>query len=267
MSILLRILEPEMKAPLAAAGLIRYADFVGCAGGEVVHQSGTTCTRRLTVRTASGDDVLYLKAYRYDGKAVPFRLTSSKPLREARNYRLLREQCGIDVPDVVALGSRRRGPLMTDGFVVTRAVPDCQPLDAFAAGRPNLRLDGLRDKLCRDVMERTAEAVARMHTARVYHIDLQWRNMLVSLTNPEEPRVYLLDCARGGRRRHPWRCEHGRLRDLSSLYKEARVRLSPRQQIWWLRRYLDVRKLTEVHRLMMGSILLDRAIKDHEESA
>ncbi len=256
-----------MKAPLAAAGLICYADFVGNAQGELIHRSGTTCTRRLVVRTASSDDVLYLKTYRYDGKAVPFRMTSSKPLREARNYQLLRERCRIDVPDVVALGSRRRGPLMVDGFLVTRAVPASQPLDAFAAARPNLRADGLADRLCRVVMQRSAEMIARMHAAQVYHIDLQWRNMLVSLKNPEEPRVYLLDCARGGRRRHPWRCEHGRLRDLSSLYKEARARLSPRQQVWWLRHYLNVRKLTEVHRLMMESIRLDRAIKDHEESA
>lgn len=267
MSIVLRILEPDMKGPLSSAGLDHYLDFVGCSIGELVHESGTTRTRRISVGTSRGDEVLFLKTYRYQDKAIPLRMTRSKSVREANNYRLMRERCGIDVPDVVAFGSRRFGLMMCDGFLLTRAVPSAEQLDLFAAARWPLRDSSTGDALRRYLLRHTADLISRMHASHVYHVDLQWRNLLVSTGDSAQPRVFVLDCSRGGRRVHPWRREHGRLRDLSSLYKEARTRITPRQQIWWLRRYLGVHKLSDLHRTMIRSIVLDRSIKDHEESA
>lgn len=247
---------------LRSAGLCAYEDFVRCQDSELVHESNTTTTRRLELPATQRDGRCYLKVYRYADKALPLRLTRSKPLREARNYASLREKCRIDVPDVIAVGSRRRGGILQDGFILTRGIFNAGTLDSFVDlhgdDRPALRCH---------LITATAGIVARMHAAHFYHIDLQWRNLLVSDDGTDRPRVFVLDCVRGGRRIHPLMRAHGRLRDLSSLHKDARVRLSRTEQVRWLRRYLGVRKLSEIHRAMIRSIVQDRELKDREEPA
>ncbi len=115
----------------------------------------------------------------------------------------------------------------------------------------------------RHLLETTADLVARMHAAGFFHIDLQWRNLLVSEDGSRRPRVYVIDSVRGGPRR--WRPfqMHGRLRDLSSLYKLARSQVPVREQVGWLWRYLGVRRLRHEHRVMIQTILCDRRIKDN----
>lgn len=115
----------------------------------------------------------------------------------------------------------------------------------------------------RHLLETTADLVSRMHAAGFFHIDLQWRNMLVSEDGARCPRVFVIDSARGGLRRSRLFQMHGRLRDLSSLYKLARFRVPVREQVGWLRRYLGVHRLQHEHRMMIQTILCDRRIKDN----
>lgn len=266
MGITLRILDLNLEQPLNAAGLRCYRDFIDCTIGEAIHESAMTRTRRLAVPVGHGTEYLYLKTYRYRDRPLRLRLAASKPLREAANYAALRSIPGMRVPDVIAVGSRRRGALLQDGFVLTRAVPHARQLDEYVAAVWPLALEARRAPARCLLLSRLADIVANMHRANFYHIDLQWRNLLVCDDGSNRPHVYVLDCVRGGRLLHPVRRAHGRLRDLSSLYKDARHRLTQRELVKWLHLYFGVRKLKPIHRAMAHAIMLDRAIKDHEES-
>ena len=248
------IFEPRLAAPLADAGLRRYDDFLDCRFGEPVHVSSTTSTSRIAI----DGGVFFLKAYRFRTRRPrPFR--RHKALREARNYRRMRS-LDLNVPAVAAVGARARFAAPIDGFILTQEVPAARSADEYFAahwGRPASTYDPRR----RLLLDESADMIANMHAAHFYHVDLQWRNILIS---DESGRAdpFLIDCARGGFRIHPLTRAHGRLRDLSSLYKEARIHLSRTESARWLRRYFRVRRFTIVHRAIIHAIVRDRALKD-----
>jgi len=281
----LTILDASMRPLLDSQGFRRYEDFVDATRGEVVGRSSTSQTRRIELGGASGGEsgvsgtprreVLFLKVYRYAGKTRRLGLWPDKGTVETRNYRILRQCCGIDVPDVIAHGSRRSRGYLLDAFILTRAIPHARPLEEFLQPRQDQGRVGSnhpedaaaveRDSLRSYLLCQTAEMVARMHSAGFYHIDLQWRNILVSDDHSRRPRIFVIDSARGSRRHWKVFRAHGRLRDLSSLYKKARMRLTAREQIGWLRRYLGVRRLGREHHAMIRTILDDRRIKDRQD--
>jgi hypothetical protein len=261
------IIIDSLLAPiLESAGLRRYEDFVGAKRGELVAHSRTTETRRLTLNHRGAARMFYLKLHRYGSERRRPWFTRDKASLEAENYRLLRDHCGIATPEVVAFGSRRHGPWLQDAFILTLAVADANadavPLDDYVRRRC---LGGTSEVLARrrQLLARTADLVAAMHAAGFIHLDLQWRNVLVQEADPGAPRIYLLDCPRGGCRPSSLRLWHGRLRDLSSLYKLARTLLSRAEQIRWLRRYLGVRRLGPIDRVLVQAILYDRGVKDN----
>jgi hypothetical protein len=248
----LNIVESVLYDALKAAGLSAYNDFLCCEQGRLVHETGTTRTRHITFPVYGETEEFFLKAYRYE---PPAWLTLDKARREALNYVTLRDRCGVKVPDVIAFGSRRRFGRLVDAFILTRAIPHAIPLDRVAAADALLR---------RHLLDCTSSMVSRMHAAGFCHIDLQWRNLLVSNNGSQTPDVFVIDSARGRLRGWPVRREQGRLRDLSSLYKEAQRRLTPREQLRWLRAYLGVMRFAHEHRALIRTILYDRAAKDHE---
>lgn len=255
------IVETSMRQTLATAGLAAYADVLDCRLGQIVHESGTTQTRRIKIDGPDRQETLFLKTYRY---RPPAWCTRDKPTREASNYAVLRDRCRANVPDVIAFGSRRRFGRLCDAFILTRAVPRAVALDQLAESlwpEPRAAVD---DPLRRHLLADTSAMVARMHAAGFCHIDLQWRNLLVSDDDTDAPNVYVIDSSRGSLRRWAVRHEHGRLRDLSSLYKDARRRMTPREQLRWLRTYFGVMRFESQHRALIQTIRYDRTIKDHE---
>ncbi|MFH1419195.1 MAG: lipopolysaccharide kinase InaA family protein [Planctomycetota bacterium] len=303
--------EPEMEQVLKAAGLRQYGDYVACKLGKVVGQSGTTLTKRIRLATSSGHGVYFLKVYRYSGRGWRHRSAvgpwrrHDKGFTEARNYRILREHCGLLVPDVVCHGCRRRWYGVVDAFILTRGVPGAIPLDELAANRWPDAHKAFEDPARRHLLRSTARIVSRMHAAGFYHVDLQWRNLLVANDERPHPAVYVIDSTRGGLRRCGIYRAHGQLRDLSSLCKQARVSMTRTEQLRWLRDYLGaeasrrndmtecaawpaarlavwridrlryscatpekpVTKCSSTVRAMIRTILLDRSIKDNDVSA
>jgi len=259
----LTILDPRMRSALEACGLRRYEDYISRQLGEVVGRTGTTETRRIVLNDASRGETFYVKTYRYEDGRRRRRLARDKGRLEARNYRILRQQCRVNVPDVVSHGSRRRGWRLLDAFIMTRGVTNATPLDEYVRRRwPNGGI--ITDALQRYLLEETADLVSRMHAAGFFHIDLQWRNLLVSDDGSDRPPIYVIDSARGASRRWGVYQMHGRLRDLSSLYKLAQWWVSRREQIRWLRRYLGVQRLSACqHHALVQAILHDRSIKDN----
>jgi len=263
MAIRLIMLDPAAADLLRAVGLLQYHDFVSDTVGRMVHETGTTRTRRITLPTDGSQADLYLKVHRYAGGHRRSAWRRDKAAIEARNYAYLGARCRVDVPDVIAHGRRTRAGWLVDSFILTRAVPGAEPLDRFAAKTwPDPRAKGLVD-LRRSLLEQSARMISRMHAAGFYHVDLQWRNLLVARVPGAAPRFYVIDSTRGGPRRLAVFRRHGQLRDLSSLAKEAARRLSRCEQVRWLRSYLGTPRLGDAGRRMIEAIVRDRHSKDH----
>lgn len=261
----LKFVEPEMRPALEACGLRDYAAYVSCALGTLVGRSSTTETRRIDLGPKHGSGAVYLKAYRYGRGRRLSGFLRAKSWIEARNYRILRDRCDVRVPDVICLGSRRQGSRRVDAFIMTRGVRGARSLDAYAADRWPGAGASRDDAVRRSLLASTADLVSRMHAPGFFHVDLQWRNLLVAEDESGRLDVYVIDSARGGLRRWGVHRAHGRLRDLSGLFKLARRRLSRREQVEWLRRYLGVSKLSaREHHALVTSLLQDRGVKDSE---
>jgi tRNA A-37 threonylcarbamoyl transferase component Bud32 len=227
-----------------------------------VARSNTTTTRRVELGADGLHARFFLKVYHHEGPGRRRRLLRDKCAREARNYRLLHERCAVGVPEVVAHGARRRGLHVLESFIMTRAIDGAMSLEQLNVPRLATSPGPCGAAMRRKLLAITAALVARMHAAGFYHIDLQWRNLLVASSANEEPRIFVLDCVRGGLRRTALGRAHGRVRDLSSLHKDARHRLSRTEQLRWLRTYLGIRRMGPEEKALIQAIVHDRRIKD-----
>ncbi len=271
MNIRLSILASELHDDLVRAGLRAYEDFVDSARGQGVSNRGSAATRCLTIETSGGPMELFIKVYRRSRSLLGAFFTRDRCIVEARNYADLRDLCGALVPQVVAHGCRRRFGVFRDGFIATRGVPGATPLDvwldrrAHDAGSPSHAITQ-RAFERRRVIRLSAALVARMHEASFFHVDMQLRNLLVVEGAADGPALYVLDSSRGGVRRWGVSRAYWRVRDLSSLYKGARSRLT-RIEMWrWFCRYLGVRRPDGMHREMVRTIAVDRRLKDNGQS-
>lgn len=259
----LTFVDGSAQASFDAIGLVRYEDFIGFEAGAIVGESGTTQTRRFAIASASAGNVLYLKKYRYRGVRRRHRFRVDKAALEARNYSTLRRRCGVAAPEVVVHGSRRHGWRLLDAIIVTREVAQAVSMEDLFERRWPRADRAVGDPARAALLDEAARVVGRMHRTGFYHIDLQWRNLLVSRVDSAGVSICVCDSPRGGLRR--WRPHrmHGALRDLSSLHKEARRRMTRTEQMRWLNDYLRASGLRADRRVLVWTIILDRVIKDH----
>jgi len=255
--------DPADARHWASLGFADYADFAGWDGGAVVARSASSCTRSLTIREGNREAAFFIKRYNYQGRRRRLAFQRDKAATEAANYAYLCDVCHVDVPDVICHGSRRSIWRHHDSFILTRGVPDALPADAFAAMEWPVPADAARDPRRGALIARSAGLVRRMHDAAFYHVDLQWRNMLVSSAPGESERIYIIDSSRGGVRRSPLMRAHGRLRDLSSLAKEAMIRLTRSERLRWLHCYLATTRFCDADRDLIHAIERDRVLKDN----
>lgn len=250
---------PECRPTLIATGLVCYRDFVDCEIGEVVAQTGTSITRRLALVHSPDPLRAYLKQYRYIGSRWRHRFRRHKGAVEARNYQLMRERARVPVPDVIAIGRRCAGVRLLDAFILTREIGGASNLEDWWSMR--LAAQGVPVALRRELIGEVLELVVRMHRVGFFHVDLQWRNLLIR-ESPDGPRLFVLDSSRGGLRRSPWMRWHARMRDLSSLEKTARRFLSRADRFRFVCDYLRETGCRESPRRLITRILADRRRKD-----
>jgi len=253
--------DPRWQQALAACGLQEYDDLIAPRDGELVWERSTTQTFRVHADdpTSGRPASLYLKRYVYPDRRWRFLLRRDKPAIERQNYELIREHVGPVVPEVIATGRRRRWGMLHDAFILTAELAGCVQLDDYArshwGARPRPEERARQDHLIRT----TAELVGRMHAAHFYHIDLQWRNILVRFDTSHRGEAFFLDAPRGGRRWWCLRRRHGRLRDLSSLDKLARIYLTRTQRLRWFVHYTGRRRPDRADRRLIATVLADRA--------
>jgi len=239
------------KASAPAAGLGTYERLAEYTG-DVFSETSTTRVYRLNPNPDRWPGGVFLKRFFYPS---PWRffLRPAKPYVEARNYQFLRE-LGLNVPDVLAFGQRRRYGGLIDAVIVTAGIVDARSLETYFSGDP----PGLSPEELMEVLDQMARIVATMHQANFFHIDLQWRNILIQRPpagGSRDIRVYLIDCPRGGRRVLPFRSWNGRLHDLAGLEKLAGLYLSPKERVKWFKQYTGVRKLSWQDRRLIQSII------------
>jgi len=202
--------------------------------------------KRVQVPAPGGVIDAFFKLYHHQQSGWAFWFRPSKARCEFENYAVF-ERLGIPSAERIAWGEERNFfGLLRRAFILTRAVPQATELDKFMDTKPP---PAQRHRLAREL----AGLVRRLHEARFYHNDLVWRNILVSLEQPDAPRLFLIDCPRGffartGRERE-------RLRDLASLDKAA-VKLASRpERLRFLLAYLGKEKLDDEARALARACL------------
>jgi tRNA A-37 threonylcarbamoyl transferase component Bud32 len=197
-------------------------------------------TVTVTPRSMDGRSV-YCKLYEYRAPSWRFWLRRSKARCEFENYAAF-EQIGIPTARRVACGEVRDGiGRLCRAFVITEAIPRAWTLpdfvEEYCPKRDTTDSRQLRDELCRQL----AVLVQRIHDAGFYHHDLVWRNILVTWAPPDSPKIWWIDCPRGGFSR-----QHRRqIKDLASLDKMAAKHCTRTERMLFLKTYGGGRELAE----------------------
>jgi tRNA A-37 threonylcarbamoyl transferase component Bud32 len=191
---------------------------------------GKMLVQRVTLPTPDGEIPAFFKLYHHARSGWSFWMRASKARREFENYATF-ERLGVPAAERIACGEERDWTgRLNRAFIITRALPASE-LDAFFRATP-------RSVHRRQILAELAGMVRRLHSAGFFHHDLVARNVLVSQETPEhEPRLFLIDCPRGGFASVGK--ERKRLRDLASLDKKGSQLCSRAERLRFLLRYLD----------------------------
>lgn len=237
--------QPHLLAP-------RFGD-LWTLPGDVVKRGKSVDVQRCQL----GNRLVFLKRY---WVTHPNQLASgitrgtlfgrSKVRREFDNLQRLRAW-GLDAPAPVAWGEERCAGWLVRCFLVSEAVADPLPLDVFIRTHPR-----------RELIDRLAVYVRRLHDHRFEHHDLYWRNII--LTGAALDHFYLIDAHRG----RCWR-DHGersRAHDLATLDAPAPGYFRRTERLRFLLRYLNQSRLDSAakalarHTLALAEPMRDRQL-------
>jgi tRNA A-37 threonylcarbamoyl transferase component Bud32 len=120
---------------------------------------------------------------------------------------------GLPTPRPLALVQGRRGPLESEGYLLTEYLPDTLDLREFADGLVGLPADKRRSAV-RERLTSVARVVRQFHERHFAHRDLKAGNLLTP-ADPRDHRVWFIDLVGVYRRRRASRA--ARVRDLGRL--------------------------------------------------
>ncbi len=256
----IEVFDPRWSAAASEAGLDSYEKIIECDTG-FISATSTTRVYHLHPAPAVWPGGVFLKKFAYSSR-IRFFLRTAKPHVEQRNYRFLRD-IGLNVPEVLAIGQRRSFGGLIDAFIITAGIENARSLEDYFQ-KSDASLTPAEMMM---VLDQLADIVGTMHRRNFYHIDLQWRNVLIQ-RNPEGQippiRVFLIDCPRGGRRWFALRSWNGRMHDLAGLDKLAGLYLSPKDRLKWFKQYAGIRKLGWQDRLLIRWITRELESRRHE---
>jgi len=191
-------------------------------------------------RTAGVREVFF-KLYQYSGASWHFWLRRSKARCEYDNYAVF-ENIGVPTARRLACGEERDAlGRLRRAFILTEAISRAWTLPQFVEeygpdrGTPKHRQ--LRDELSRQI----ALLTRRIHDAGFFHYDLVWRNILVTWVPHEQPKIWWIDCPRGGFSRQRRR----QVKDLASLDKMASKHCTRGERLSFLKSYGGDKRLAK----------------------
>lgn len=231
------------------------SDVAGLLGRTIPPKQQRTYVQavRLGPSGASGVEAHY-KQYTFLRPSWRFWLRPSKALREYRNYGVF-VRLGIACADRIACGEERDGlGRLRHAFLLTRTLSGVRPLsDYLLEARPGRDTSGSR-ALRKRVFRQVAEMLRRLHRAGFYHGDIHWRNILVEGAGEAPPKVWWIDCPRGGFDWTPL-ASRRRVKDLAQLLAGSARLCSNTERLRFFKQYLDVSELQPRDRRLARSVL------------
>lgn len=178
----------------------------------------------------------FLKAYSYSGAArLRTVFIASRAGREYRNL-LRMAGLGFSVPRPVACGQARTLGFVSDSFVMTRALEDAVPIWTFIyeAKTAPFPFPGRAERL--RLIADFAKVLRRAHEEGFFIHTLRSKNVLLT-KNGERYELNVIDVPFAGIWRWKLFPGAGRVRDLASLLKWARLLLTRTERMRFARAY------------------------------
>jgi len=238
------LVHPKYQPAFAALGWKNFASIVAHFLPESTRR-GKVTVKPASISTSSGDVTVFFKLYEHGG-AWNFWLRASKARREFESYEIFARLSAPSAEPMAcgeerdALGRVRRA------FIITRAVPGACTLIDFFRAQPSR---GERDLVLREL----AGIVRRLHNENFFYHDLVWRNILVSRHGTGAPKIFLIDCPRGGFAR--FGSKRKQLRDLASLDKSASQFCTRSERLRFLQLYFGEQILSDKVRTLARACL------------
>ena len=190
----------------------------------------------------------FIKHYRAQGFSWRQFLGASKVRTEWENLLRFRH-LGISTPEPVAIGERRKLGFFDSGILVSEEIVGAIDLAALAR-KPNSLLHDPQwfARLCREL----AIPLRRLHDTGFAHNDLNWRNVLLTLS--PDLKVYFFDCPTG--RRWFWPFRQFRLsKDLAHLDKMGQRYLSRTQRMRFFLTYAGHERLNAADKRLIRYVV------------
>ncbi len=179
----------------------------------------------------------YIKVYLDGGGLLRQWLGHARFDREYKNI-LLFNQLGIATPPLIAYGKDVVRFKLNRGVIVTEGLTDCLTLEQLALQN---RLYERGVPWLRKVLSQIAEYTRLLHDDGFLHVDLKWRNILIS--DDEAGKVYFIDCPSGY---HPpaWIFEKSLIKDLACLDRDAKLYFRKADQLFLYKSYARTTRLS-----------------------
>lgn len=205
--------------------------------------------------SASGTLEVFYKQYEYPRPAWKFLGRRSKARCEFDNYQVF-SQLSLATAEAMAFGEQRDAlGRLCKAFILTRAIPSAQTLIEFMQGPARDRSQPGVRSMRTEALRQLAHMTRRIHDAQFFHHDLVWRNVLVTVEAGGQPRLWWIDCPRGGFVRWPLRQRRRQIKDLASLDKPAGQWCTRGERVRFIRDYLGVPRLGTTGKQFVRDIL------------
>jgi hypothetical protein len=178
----------------------------------------------------------FLKVYSYSGLwRLRTLFITSRAIREYRNLLRLRE-LGFNVPPPVAAGQARTLGLVGEIVVMTRAIENPVPMWTYVYDAPQapFPFPGREDRL--RLIGEFARTLRRAHEEGFFIHTLRSKNVLLTKEG-DRYAIHVIDVPFAGILRWKLLPRAGRIRDLASLLKWARVLLTRTERMRFARIY------------------------------
>ncbi len=153
-----------------------------------------TGPHREVIKVETGGERFYIKHNKI-GSLKPLLqnlIRPAKALQEQRTAQRVRE-LGIATFETVAWSETRRGGLVRDNHLVSREIPDTQPLDGFLRRDfPNL-CDDEQTRVRHGLAVALGTFTAKLHTTGVQHLDFHAGNILLRYRHQKPLGLWLID--------------------------------------------------------------------------
>jgi len=178
----------------------------------------------------------FLKVYGYSGLwRLRTLFIASRALREYRNLLRLGD-LGFSVPQPVAAGQARTLGFVSESFVMTRAIENPVPVWTYVydAAKAPFPFPGHDDR--RRLIGEFARTLRKAHDEKFFIHTLRSKNVLLTKDGGRYA-IHIIDVPFAGILRWKFLPRAGRIRDLASLLKWARVLLTRTERMRFARIY------------------------------